>query len=347
MTNEVVLCYTAERHGFVAEPHSAIPGTVPVGDFSRLRRYDVISPSMPPLRRVGRPGTPAPVSAAAGSVATASPPAPPADGDSTEGKTSVQVAALVESQPVTYVIKTPAPIVGATGTTAATVNCPRGLHPMHRVTLVPTVGPTADAVSPMAPADQSAAIVTPAQALALTAAVEKDEEKLGLLLITLRVRANLPFTACAQCSATTGVDVDATGASNAKYTHVDDDGSRIDVPPPPPQVAPRAVWVCLRCEAAMCDACCEKKQLAAFVAWGANGGGGAPLIAVTEATWRGPGARVCRGPSWQWHDQDGGEGGVGTVVDDVWARWITVRWEHDGTENGYRVTEEEQDLCYC
>lgn len=28
-----------------------------------------------------------------------------------------------------------------------------------------------------------------------------------------------------------------------------------------------------------------------------------------------PGMRVVRGPDWKWGEQDGGEGGVGTVVD--------------------------------
>ena len=35
---------------------------------------------------------------------------------------------------------------------------------------------------------------------------------------------------------------------------------------------------------------------------------GAPTLAPR------PGLRVIRGPDWRWGDQDGGEGGVGTVI---------------------------------
>ena len=58
-----------------------------------------------------------------------------------------------------------------------------------------------------------------------------------------------------------------------------------------------------------------------------------------------PGIRVVRGPNWKWGDQDGGEGGVGTVVDvntlrnaddcpDL-QRVVVVQWDH-GTRCNYR-----------
>jgi hypothetical protein len=163
-----------------------------------------------------------------------------------------------------------------------------------------------------------------------------------MLLGALRVRAVRALTACAQCSATTGVDADAAGGSNARYT---------DVAPPPPQVLPRPVWVCLQCESALCAACYEKKQMAAFAAWGASGGGGGgPKVPVLESTWRGAGARVCRGPKWCWGDQDGGEGSMGTIEAEEWCEWMPVVWDKDGTANySYRVSEEEggPDLFYC
>jgi E3 ubiquitin-protein ligase mind-bomb len=183
--------------------------------------------------------------------------------------------------------------------------------------------------------------VAPADALTFVTGVEKDQEKLGLLLGTLRVLAVRALTACAQCSATTGVDADAAGSSNARHT---------DVAPPPPQVLPRPVWVCLQCESALCAACYEKKQMAAFAAWGASGGGGGggAKVPVTESTWRGAGARVCRGPTWSWGDQDGGEGGMGTVQALQCASWITVQWDNGGLYN-YRTSEDEggPDLFYC
>jgi hypothetical protein len=234
--------------------------------------------------------------------------------------------------PITYVIKTPAPLLGAPGAAAAAVLCAKNQHPLRRLTVVPAVGN-----APPTSAERDA--VAPADALTFVTGVEKDQEKLGLLLGTLRVRAVRALTACAQCSATTGVDADAAGGSNARYT----DGA------PPPQVAPRPVWVCLQCESALCAACYEKKQMAAFAAWGASGGGGGGAkVPVLESTWRGPGARVCRGPTWDWGDQDGGEGGIGTITHDEWADWVTVTWDNGNTYS-YRASEEEggPDLFYC
>jgi hypothetical protein len=378
MPSEVVLSYSTERHGFVVDAGVTTADGAPL-----LRRYCVVSPHLPPLRGGGGRnlmtilnGSPVAITAAAAAAGasiteatasfttsrtisiaepTASAAAPTGDFGVSGVKSTMPAPATTmppDFRSVTYVIKTPAPVIGATGTTAAAVKCPRGLHTMHRLTIVPTVDSTLDAASSTAPTDNSAAVATTAQALALTTttAVEKDQEKLGLLLITLRVRAALPFTACAQCRSTTGIDLDATGTSNAKYTRIDADGSRIDVPPSPPQVAPRAVWVCLHCEAALCDACCEKQQLAAVANWGGGGGGGGGghKVPVTPSNWRGAGARVCRGPSWEWYDQDGGEGGMGTVIDeDCAGGWITVVWDHDNSENGYRADDTHQDLCYC
>ena len=40
------------------------------------------------------------------------------------------------------------------------------------------------------------------------------------------------------------------------------------------------------------------------------------------------GLRVVRGPDWEWGDQDGGEGHVGTVVElDVARRAAVVQWD--------------------
>ena len=57
-----------------------------------------------------------------------------------------------------------------------------------------------------------------------------------------------------------------------------------------------------------------------------------------------PGLRVVRGPNWKWGNQDGGEGGVGTVVDVVnvdqpsggscaLQRGIVVEWDKGGRCN--------------
>lgn len=57
-----------------------------------------------------------------------------------------------------------------------------------------------------------------------------------------------------------------------------------------------------------------------------------------------PGMRVVRGPNWRWGGQDGGEGGVGTVVDvDVTntegfpdpQRVVVVQWDC-GNRGNYR-----------
>ena len=63
-------------------------------------------------------------------------------------------------------------------------------------------------------------------------------------------------------------------------------------------------------------------------------------------------AKVKRGPDWQWGDQDGGDGGFGTVLRDgapVRARpwtWARVKWD-SGEENDYRTgAEGKYDLEY-
>ncbi|XP_038061724.1 E3 ubiquitin-protein ligase MIB1-like [Patiria miniata] len=53
-----------------------------------------------------------------------------------------------------------------------------------------------------------------------------------------------------------------------------------------------------------------------------------------------PGARVVRGPDWQWGDQDGGEGKIGTVKEVISAEgthrsWVKVQWPNRST-NQYR-----------
>ena len=48
------------------------------------------------------------------------------------------------------------------------------------------------------------------------------------------------------------------------------------------------------------------------------------------------GARVVRGPDWQWKEQDGGAGRPGTVVQaPTTPDWVRVAWD-DGRENAYR-----------
>ena len=55
-----------------------------------------------------------------------------------------------------------------------------------------------------------------------------------------------------------------------------------------------------------------------------------------------PGMRVVRGPDWSWEDQDGGEGFVGTIVNDSNKSLshpegtVLVRWDH-GKQSNYRV----------
>ena len=53
-----------------------------------------------------------------------------------------------------------------------------------------------------------------------------------------------------------------------------------------------------------------------------------------------PGLRVVRGPDWKWGDQDGGEGGLGTVADiankqDVTEGAVIVLWD-TGDNYNYR-----------
>jgi hypothetical protein len=53
--------------------------------------------------------------------------------------------------------------------------------------------------------------------------------------------------------------------------------------------------------------------------------------------------RVVRGKDWKWAEQDGGAGGVGTVVEgsaDRTDKWVRVKWEA-GAVNGYRC------VCVC
>ena len=70
-----------------------------------------------------------------------------------------------------------------------------------------------------------------------------------------------------------------------------------------------------------------------------------PLSAVRLATAPGQvlrsaefGIRVRRGPDWNWGDQD--RGGLGTTEHGSPAGWLRVRWDHDGSTNGYRVGQD-------
>jgi ankyrin repeat protein len=54
-------------------------------------------------------------------------------------------------------------------------------------------------------------------------------------------------------------------------------------------------------------------------------------------------ARVVRGPDWKWGDQDGGLGGVGTVLRNDDPGWVRVKWDRNGEENNYRMGK---DCCY-
>ena len=54
-----------------------------------------------------------------------------------------------------------------------------------------------------------------------------------------------------------------------------------------------------------------------------------------------PGLRVVRGPDWEWGDQDGGEGYVGTVVeigepDSKRGRAVVVQWDCEERPCNYR-----------
>ena len=48
------------------------------------------------------------------------------------------------------------------------------------------------------------------------------------------------------------------------------------------------------------------------------------------------GVRVVRGPHWQWGDQDGGEGGLGTVVEVRDNNVVIVQWDR-GRKADYRI----------
>ena len=67
---------------------------------------------------------------------------------------------------------------------------------------------------------------------------------------------------------------------------------------------------------------------------------------VTTANFR-LNARVKRGPSWKWGDQDGGDGKLGTLfkVPDH-EGWVAVRWDATGDGNVYRIDGGDYDLLY-
>jgi hypothetical protein len=48
------------------------------------------------------------------------------------------------------------------------------------------------------------------------------------------------------------------------------------------------------------------------------------------------GARVVRGLDWKWENQDGENGGQGTIEGDMVEGWVDVRWDH-GESNRYRM----------
>ena len=54
------------------------------------------------------------------------------------------------------------------------------------------------------------------------------------------------------------------------------------------------------------------------------------------------GVRVVRGPNWMWQNQDGGEGGVGIVINPKGDKlkgldkWVTVHWDN-GEKARYRA----------
>ncbi len=56
------------------------------------------------------------------------------------------------------------------------------------------------------------------------------------------------------------------------------------------------------------------------------------------------GARVMRGLDWKWENQDGENGGLGTIEGDMVEGWLDVRWDH-GESNRYRMgAQESYDL---
>merc|ERR1719281_1558306 len=60
-------------------------------------------------------------------------------------------------------------------------------------------------------------------------------------------------------------------------------------------------------------------------------------VAVTKENLR-IGAKVKRGPDWKWEKQDGGKGGIGTIIppsESTNDGWCQVRWAH-GKTNNYR-----------
>jgi len=61
---------------------------------------------------------------------------------------------------------------------------------------------------------------------------------------------------------------------------------------------------------------------------GGGGSGGGPLTA---------GDRVRRGPDWKWSNQDGGVGGLGTVLKIDQCGLIEVKWDRTGGTNSYRT----------
>ena len=53
-----------------------------------------------------------------------------------------------------------------------------------------------------------------------------------------------------------------------------------------------------------------------------------------------PGMRVVRGPNWKWEEQDGGEGAIGTVVEEqVPGQSVFIRWD-TGVRANYRIGAE-------
>ncbi len=45
-----------------------------------------------------------------------------------------------------------------------------------------------------------------------------------------------------------------------------------------------------------------------------------------------------RGPDWEWGDQDGGKGSIGTVTDtDDDDGWVKVKWDSNSSNNSYRI----------